>query len=81
MELTGTSVRPFFGGASTMSTVEAAVTRAGDAAFMGHPRGLFYLAFIAVMIITIFQSTAYYQIFNTILFYSLRSVVTVPTSQ
>ena len=28
-----------------MSTVEAAVTRAGDAAFMGHPRGLFYLAF------------------------------------
>ena len=28
-----------------MSTIEAAVTRAGDAAFMGHPRGLFYLAF------------------------------------
>jgi POT family proton-dependent oligopeptide transporter len=28
-----------------MSTVEAAVTRAGHAAFMGHPRGLFYLAF------------------------------------
>jgi POT family proton-dependent oligopeptide transporter len=28
-----------------MSTVEAAVTRAGDASFMGHPRGLFYLAF------------------------------------
>jgi POT family proton-dependent oligopeptide transporter len=28
-----------------MSTVEVAVTRAGDAAFMGHPRGLFYLAF------------------------------------
>ena len=28
-----------------MSTVEAAVTRAGDAAFMGHPRGLLYLAF------------------------------------
>jgi POT family proton-dependent oligopeptide transporter len=28
-----------------MSTVEAAVTRGGDAAFMGHPRGLFYLAF------------------------------------
>jgi POT family proton-dependent oligopeptide transporter len=28
-----------------MSTVEAAVTRTGNAAFMGHPRGLFYLAF------------------------------------
>jgi len=28
-----------------MSTVEAAVRRADDAAFMGHPRGLFYLAF------------------------------------
>jgi len=28
-----------------MSTVETAVTRADDAAFMGHPRGLFYLAF------------------------------------
>jgi POT family proton-dependent oligopeptide transporter len=28
-----------------MSTVEAAVTRGGDAAFIGHPRGLFYLAF------------------------------------
>jgi POT family proton-dependent oligopeptide transporter len=27
------------------TTVEAALTRAGDAAFMGHPRGLFYLAF------------------------------------
>src|SRR6185437_3298285 len=31
--------------ASKMSTVEAAVTPAYDAAFMGHPRGLFYLAF------------------------------------
>ncbi|MEP7272630.1 MAG: peptide MFS transporter, partial [Acidobacteriota bacterium] len=28
-----------------MSTAEAAETRAGDAAFMGHPKGLFYLAF------------------------------------
>ncbi len=28
-----------------MSTSEVAVTRGGDAAFMGHPRGLFYLAF------------------------------------
>jgi POT family proton-dependent oligopeptide transporter len=28
-----------------MSTVEAAVTRTGDATFMGHPKGLFYLAF------------------------------------
>src|SRR5437762_6773227 len=28
-----------------MSTDEAAVTRAGDATFLGHPRGLFYLAF------------------------------------
>ena len=28
-----------------MNTVESAVTRAGDTAFMGHPRGLFYLAF------------------------------------
>ena len=28
-----------------MSTVEAAVTSSGDAAFIGHPRGLFYLAF------------------------------------
>ena len=28
-----------------MSTVEAPITRAGDATFMGHPRGLFYLAF------------------------------------
>ncbi len=28
-----------------MSTDEAAVTRPGDAAFMGHPKGLFYLAF------------------------------------
>ncbi len=28
-----------------MSTVEAAVARAGDASFLGHPRGLFYLAF------------------------------------
>ena len=28
-----------------MSTVEAAVTSSGDVAFMGHPRGLFYLAF------------------------------------
>ena len=28
-----------------MNKSEASVTRAGDAAFMGHPRGLFYLAF------------------------------------
>jgi POT family proton-dependent oligopeptide transporter len=28
-----------------MSTVEAALTRAGDATFIGHPKGLFYLAF------------------------------------
>jgi POT family proton-dependent oligopeptide transporter len=28
-----------------MSTVEAGITRTGDATFMGHPRGLFYLAF------------------------------------
>jgi proton-dependent oligopeptide transporter, POT family len=27
------------------NTVEAAVTRTGDVTFMGHPRGLFYLAF------------------------------------
>src|SRR6267142_937961 len=29
----------------TATTDEAAVTRPGDAAFMGHPKGLFYLAF------------------------------------
>src|SRR6266850_2751298 len=28
-----------------MSTVEAALPRAGDASFIGHPKGLFYLAF------------------------------------
>ncbi len=28
-----------------MSTVQAAITRTDDVAFMGHPRGLFYLAF------------------------------------
>jgi POT family proton-dependent oligopeptide transporter len=28
-----------------MSTVEAAITRGGDATFLGHPKGLFYLAF------------------------------------
>ena len=28
-----------------MSTAEAAITRADDVAFLGHPRGLFYLAF------------------------------------
>ena len=28
-----------------MSTIEAAATRADDVAFLGHPRGLFYLAF------------------------------------
>jgi POT family proton-dependent oligopeptide transporter len=28
-----------------MNTVESAVTRAGNASLMGHPRGLFYLAF------------------------------------
>ena len=29
----------------TMTTGEATLTRAGDATFMGHPKGLFYLAF------------------------------------
>src|SRR5213076_3043336 len=30
---------------NTMTTGEATLTRAGDVTFMGHPRGLFYLAF------------------------------------
>ena len=29
----------------TMTTGEATLTRAGGATFMGHPKGLFYLAF------------------------------------
>src|SRR5439155_19375730 len=29
----------------TMTTGEATLTRAGDVTFMGHPKGLFYLAF------------------------------------
>jgi POT family proton-dependent oligopeptide transporter len=28
-----------------MTTSEATLTRTGDATFMGHPKGLFYLAF------------------------------------
>src|SRR2546429_7310659 len=33
------------GKSDTMTTGEAALTRAGDATLMGHPKGLFYLAF------------------------------------
>src|SRR2546426_10871471 len=29
----------------SMTTAEATLTRSGDATFMGHPKGLFYLAF------------------------------------
>jgi hypothetical protein len=30
---------------TTMNTGEATISRAGDATFLGHPKGLFYLAF------------------------------------
>jgi POT family proton-dependent oligopeptide transporter len=38
-------LRKMGGKHDTMTTGEATLTHAGDAAFMGHPRGLFYLAF------------------------------------
>ncbi len=35
-----------------MSTGEAGIARAGDATFMGHPRGLFYLSRVTLPNVT-----------------------------